>query len=107
MPEFARALTDEEWIQFADSRDVLMKLAEGKRPYGPTRRFTDEQKMHAVAALALHGQSFGFTRQEHDALTEALRVLQLYLPVGPVTPLVRSVQEKIAALLPPRPPGKP
>lgn len=102
MPDFAAALTLEEWIQFADSREVLVKLAEGKRPYGPSRRFTDEQKMHAVAALALHGQAFGFTHREHDALTEALRVLQLYLPAGPTTPLVREVQEKIAALLPPR-----
>ena len=102
--EIVPALNTEEWLQYGADRTVLRDFAAGKRPWCPTRRFSDEQKLHAVAAMALFGQPFGFTHRDVDLLenqaafhehrgatTDQVLVQQL-----------RSLAARITALLPPR-----
>ncbi len=103
MSEKLPALTVEEWIQFADSHEVMMKFAEGKRPFGPTRRFSDEQKLHAVAALALHQHPARFIPAEVAAIGKAIPVFEARR--GPedleTAAALRSLMEKLVALMPP------
>ena len=63
------ALSPEEWIQYGDDLQIMADWAADKRPFGPARRFTLEDKRHAVAAIALHNQPFGFTHDD-EALLE-------------------------------------
>lgn len=67
---------------------------------------------HGLAALALHGQPFGFTWADVDELAELDMVIQL-IPNSTkgaradqrrAVEAVRSLQARIAALLPPREP---
>lgn len=60
-------------------------------------------RRHAVAALALYGQPFGFTREDVEAVESAYDVLFDH-NVGPVSPTMArlwSLRDRIAALLPP------
>lgn len=105
------ALTPEEWAVRAGSGHVHafqggVFFGAGRTPGAPGERgltVNPETERHALAALALHGQPFGFTREGLDALRTVLRLL------GPVhAPDEREAVElaereiaKIAALLPP------
>ncbi len=75
-PAIAPALTPEEW--------------QANRVIGGNR----EQRRHAVAALALHEQEFGFTQKDVDDL---LRTMDFRIP----GPSLRDLAARIAALLPP------
>lgn len=97
------ALSADEWVEFGDSKMFFERLAASGRPFGPNRRFTEEQKLHALAALALHRHPAVFTHQELDAVETAA---QLYdRRKGPGDPelasKLRALHKKIAALLPP------
>jgi len=82
----------------------------GRPPHGAYVGFTveDDRTWHRVAAVALHGQSFGFTRED----AEKLGIMRLYLMAGASmagsgAPPSRyaiwldSLADRIAALLPP------
>lgn len=57
---------------------------------------TNEGHRHALAALALHGQIFGFTRED----VQILRTIELeYIQGGPFS--LTSMADRIEALLPP------
>jgi len=73
---------------------------------------------HPLAALALHDQPFGFTRADVIALTDAIRdakvatlgygdhgdvkiAMMTYGDEGKQIPALRSLRDRIAALLPP------
>lgn len=57
---------------------------------------------HAAAALCLHGQPFGFTWKDVDALRWALEFVMP--PDGDDRSLaLRSLADRVGALLPPRP----
>ena len=97
------ALNVEEWIQFGSDHRVLRDLAAGRRPWGFQRRLTPLQKIHAVAAMALYGQKFGFTREDVQLLRTGL---QSYASPGWGGEADRShrlenLAQRIAALLPP------
>lgn len=97
------ALSAEEWIQYGANRSVLRDFACDKRPWGPRRRFTYEEKLHAAAAMALYDQPFGFARSDmYLLLDEATRHEQngTSEDVRRCARL-RDLAARIAALLPP------
>lgn len=61
---------------------------------------------HALAALALHGQPFGYTWEMVDAIRECARTHDAEHGDGPIADAVvaqaRAAADRIAALLPPR-----
>ena len=98
------ALSAEEWIQYGDDLGIMADWAADKRPFGPLRRFTFEQKRHAVAAIALHNQSFGFTHDDEGLLEEILRFYENRAFAGDaeLVARIRRLLQRISALLPPR-----
>ena len=95
------ALTPEEWA-------ILAKLSdEGNQQF----RLRDdsveiyriplirEESRHAVAALCLHGQPFGFTREDVKLLGEVGQ--NEWLQPDDMWERVRSLSARISALLPP------
>jgi hypothetical protein len=97
------ALTLEEWVQFGESKAFFDMLAAGRRPYGPERRFNDDQKLHALAALALHRHPAGFTQAELTALDTTAHLYERRRGPGDIElgAALRTLHSKIAALLPP------
>ena len=97
------ALSEEEWIQYAGDLSITAEWAADKRPYGPDRRYTIERKRHAVAAMALYDQPFGFTHEEEAMLETQAKFYEHRGFVGDaeIGAKLRLLQAKIAALLPP------
>jgi hypothetical protein len=97
------ALSADEWVEFGDSRPFFEKLAAGGRPFGPSRRFTDDQKLYALAALALHRHPAVFTHEELEALDAAAHFYDRRGARGDpeLATKLRMLHEKVAALLPP------
>lgn len=105
MPDEIRpALSAAEWIQYGDDLGVMADWAGDGRPFGPDQRFTVEEKRHAVAAIALHGQSFGFTHDEEALLEELARFHEhrAFASDAETAARIRLLLAKISALLPPR-----
>src|SRR5687768_9168659 len=98
------ALSAEEWIQYGDDVGIMADWAADKRPFGPHRRFTFEEKRHAVAAIALHNQRFGFTHDDESLLEEMLRFYEHRAFAGDAELMVRirALLQRISALLPPK-----
>ena len=98
------ALSAEEWIQYADDMAIMADWAADKRPFGPQRRFSFQEKRHAVAAMALHNQPFGFTHDEEAMLEAQARFHEHRGFAGDleIAAKLRRLQGKISALLPPR-----
>jgi hypothetical protein len=97
------ALSAEEWIQYGANRSVLRDFACDKRPWGPRRRFTYEEKLHAVAAMALYDQPFGFTRADMYLLVDEANLHDRQGTSDDVrrSSRLRELAARIAALLPP------
>jgi hypothetical protein len=127
------ALTPEEWEWGYDSRDLSVRLRNGGRvdvtatahPLGGA--LGEERDLHALAALALHGQEYGFTHEDLGVL-DVLAQLGAMYPQAPderviigkmgngpgIVPYVEvtvgvlracgKLSDRIAALLPPREP---
>lgn len=98
------ALSAEEWIQYGDDIGIMADWAADKRPFGPHRRFTFEEKRHAVAAIALHNQPFGFTHDDEALLEEMLRFYDQRAFAGDAETVarIRHLLQRISALLPPK-----
>lgn len=111
--EIRPALTPEEWRKRrAESRDEDYPCVSFKVPpvedYGrdvlkiktPADLVLEPPDRHALAALALHGQPFGFTWEDVDELREnwSLGVQGVKLS----REFADSLADRIAALLPPR-----
>lgn len=98
------ALTPEEWIQYGDDLQIMADWAADKRPFGPARRFTLEDKRHAVAAIALHNQPFGFTHDDEALLEEMARFYEHRAFAGDADTAagIRRLLRRISALLPPK-----
>lgn len=63
------------------------------------------ERPHALAALALHGQPFGFTWEDVDELRSGAELDEDNASghlAGPFTSPLRAIADRIAALLPPR-----
>jgi hypothetical protein len=104
MSEIRPALTREEWAGATGAIDPLMEpfteLHVSIQPDGALAIWgaydggvQSPAARHALAALALHGQPFGFTWQDVDLLRDAVDYLD---------PRIRTLADRIAALLPPR-----
>lgn len=100
------ALTPDEWrnlsasrtdgvnahdLSIKDYRSGLVWLNVGEQSV----RVDDRPSMHAIAALALHEQPFGFSRAD----VEALRHIASDEPK--LAPALVNLADRIAALLPP------
>lgn len=98
------ALSPTEWLEFGNSKPFFERLACGGRPFGPPRRFTEEQKLHALAALALYRHPAVFTHDELDALEAATHLLERRRNPGDpkLVAALQSLHAKASALLPPR-----
>lgn len=110
--EIEPALTPEEWAARRYASDELseMRLEDGALVvekdtggawYSDEHEYTDRDR-HALAALALYGQPFGFTRTDVDAIRWAARLLEDNVIIGKAHGLL-AVADRIEALLPPAP----
>lgn len=97
-------MTTAEWIQYGDDLMVMADWAADKRPFGPDRRFTMEEKRLAVAAIALHNQPFGFTHEDEALLEGQARFHESRGAPGDreTAARLRDLQDRISALLPPK-----
>ena len=97
------ALSEEEWIQYAGDLSITAEWAADKRPYGPDRRYTIERKRHAVAAIALYDQPFGFTHEDAMIVGNQAHFYEHRGFVGDaeIGAKLRLLEAKITALLPP------
>lgn len=104
MSDIKPALTPEEW---AKTPKVLAKveidpplqfIGTGKVEDYPART------IHAMAALLLRGQPFGFTREDVRLLREAIQTCESEWRMGDVegdVAILRSLAGRLEALLPP------
>lgn len=102
------AMTAEEWQEAFDNEWFPM-------PMNVDEEYDLTEKPHASAALCLYGQKFGFTRED---VRELRKVADLYenakietqdgidtisIVLQPRIAALRSLADRIAALLPPEP----
>jgi len=100
MSEVEPALTRQEWLEYAPLDRTLAH-------YAPA---VASDNAHGAAALALHGQRYGFTWDDYyELLDNAHEVEEGYGPPEFLVPerkrqvdMLRSIATRIAALLPPR-----
>ena len=74
------------------------------KPHHASYAFSGNDR-HALAALALHGQPFGFTWADVDTLAKEVGYMEAateYQVDPEITDRLRSLIDRIAALLPPR-----
>lgn len=97
------ALTPEEWEVHGDQAMVTEHWCEMVLR---GRKTTWEERTHALAALCLHGQSFGFTREGDVKLLQG--ILWHLTATNQLTPEARRhlahLTDRIEALLPPEKP---
>lgn len=114
--EMKPALTPDEWERFAADRPSLSvekfrDLFIGRptrnmsvRIRGDHVQLVEADECHALAALALHGQPFGFTHEDVYLLEDEARwYAERQLPDVKQAAALRSLAARIAALLPPTP----
>lgn len=96
--EIQPALTAEEWrCGFAERPNRTVELGVLVTDHTDyTISVQDERTLHALAALCLYGQPFGFTREDLKALMWAIDDSGDLLAAK-----LRSLADRIAALLPP------
>jgi hypothetical protein len=108
------ALTAEEWRHESMDRDTFFEsgrrndievLAEGSRLFVAAEHVFEAGNRHALAALALHGQPFGFTWDDVVAAKEAAFELRM-MQNRPAADRLDDLANRIASLLPPREEGK-
>lgn len=100
MSKVKPALTPEEWLTYAPLN----------RPLAHQVPVVAHDNTHAAAALALHGQPYGFTWDDyHELVDQAHQIEMDYGPPEYLLPepkrqveALRSLAARIAALLPPR-----
>lgn len=106
------ALTPDEWTSGVrmiapEAEYAALGIALGAFLSDPTSTGarTRTERRHALAALALHGQPFGFTWEHVNRLWEIAEALSV-LPTSVTDPEdaepLRAIADIIAALLPPR-----
>jgi hypothetical protein len=114
------ALTAEEWRHESMDRDTFFEsgrrndievLAEGSRLFVAAEHVFEAGNRHALAALALHGQPFGFTWDDVDAIERVVAGGELQGSLSPLSAVARQndrlrwLIDRIAALLPPKEEG--
>jgi hypothetical protein len=92
--EITPALTPEQWWLARGAKEISL----GEEWLHVGNALIDPRlDRHALAALALHGQPFGFTHEDVDELREAYEADPLLVGRD-----VLDIADRIAALLPPR-----
>jgi hypothetical protein len=101
--EVLPALSAEEWLQYGANRAILREFAADRRPWGPRRRSSYEEKLHAAAAMALYDQSFGFQPDDVQLLRAEADLHERNGTREDVerAAWMRGLAARIAALLPP------
>ena len=92
------ALTPEEWADFRVYGEPVI-LVNADPPY----HTIIPEKRHHVAAVCLHGQPFGFTREDVRMLGEAFEMVNQRTMTDIDETWLRSLAARIEALLPPPP----
>ena len=99
------ALTPDEWARAGSASTVVASdggVYFGERKPGrmgvEALRVDVASERHALAALALHGQPFGFTNDDARALNDAIVYLHNHHYDASK---IASIARRIAALLPP------
>lgn len=111
MSEINPAMTTDEWAEFlasgggdaADENERLMRLNRVRRSMADAA--LNARRYNAAAAVALHGQRFGFTWDDVDYLRQlvaSFRGLGTAPDADGAADNARSLADRIAALLPPR-----
>jgi hypothetical protein len=109
------ALTEREWSTLGfrrvvdeENNDLQAAKIEDGNVYREHDENVDEwqrlEHPHAMAALCLYGQSFGFTREDIELLNEVSESANSVYPLEldeAQTEHLRSLINRIAALLPP------
>lgn len=95
MSEIKPAMTPEQWKEVL--ADTLVDQVEQMHS-----AMTGTDVRHACAARDLHGQPFGFTWDDVDFLREAARTWYYTDSDDRPQPILDSLADRIAALLPPR-----
>ena len=90
MAEIKPALTAEEWAEMAAPPIIFGKYANRGENLLAWAEDDTHLDRHQLAAVALYGQPFGFTWDDVDRLRTTN------------DPVLRSLADRIAALLPPR-----
>ena len=104
------ALTPEEWAAMLALEERA--ASKGERLVEWAVDETYELDRHGLAALALHGQPFGFSREDVEAIRALARHarvhMERYTEGAPVRPAhieqALAATDRIAALLPPETP---
>jgi hypothetical protein len=100
MSEVRRALTPEDWARVLASSSQAWEHIWGH----------PDDEPHRMAALCLHGQPFGFTREDVKTIRWLVRRVAEVLPEDGMTDIVphlqaqidgRDIANRIEALLPP------
>lgn len=96
------ALSAEEWADVASDPDWWAAEADGLgRVAGECLESrTDAERRHAAAALALHGQPFGFTQEDVELLRTSIAEDEDGCFDQTRTAMLKGLADRIAALLP-------
>ena len=92
------ALTAEEWASDTPIDDNTQTIVGGRLYFAG--RLIHDMDRHALAALCLHGQTYGFTREDVELLRESDRIHQVNSPPEERGPYA-DLADRIEALLPP------
>lgn len=108
------ALTSEEWERLAcetrgekvalgmDASMATMLVVTARTETGPT--LVGTRQLHQAAALALHDQPFGFTREDVETCRGIADQADAFRLNAGAEQWLRSLAARIAALLPPEEP---
>jgi len=97
------ALTAEEWASPGDVFDGYVDIDRGivdVQMGGPAGLRDEDRERHALAAICLYGQPFGFTHEDLSCLNATMDSLEYH---GIPQPCLESLYARIEALLPPSP----
>ena len=101
MPDVKPALTPEEWARGENDDEHQIEIRE-EGPYIIGAGGLGPENCHALAALCLHEQLFGFTRDDLAALQRVLQSgLCWEIDANWGCGHLRSLTDRISALLPP------
>ena len=100
------AMTPEEWAVARDYWGVPSVILGQVGSTLANGAFVSESNRHALAALCLHEQEFGFTREDVNALQEAINGgydgMDMIFWVGEeIVQRLQSLTSRISDLLPP------
>jgi hypothetical protein len=112
-PPIPPALTPLDWANASEGHEVGGRQFTARISRQDMQLFTaedpelDEGDRHALAALCLHEQTFGFSHEDVVALLDAATSIEEEWPEEHQkwqdVPRLRSIASRLAALLPPAP----